>query len=319
MHLQNLRICITATLSFRTISLLTHLDIYFPRSLYSCVQPLACMLDLLTLVIDARTSQPYIFRTRGIPHIARRRGTVYMSITNRKKRAASSHATPISSQETSAGEGVPLTSIDGDELQLRLSALHQLLYGQSTDVVERLCQEIMDASQGQVQLVLQRYRYLPSHMPSFPEHSALSLPVVHAGRTYGRLEIGPDPTRPDQPVLAYQKMQVLAIHCAFILYSLETAAYFQREYPSPVHLAVSLTPREQEVLELICRGHQRKHIASMLHIKPATVGKICEKMYPRLGVRTEREAIAAAFRLGLSFPIEHLSATIDPPSMKQEA
>ncbi len=207
-----------------------------------------------------------------------------MSITNRKKRAASSHATPISSQETSAGEDIPLTSVDSDELQLRLSALHQQLYGQSTDVVERLCQEIMDASQGQVQLVLHRYRYLPSHMPSFPEHSALSLPVVHAGRTYGRLEIGPDPTRPGQPVLTYQKTQL-----------------------------------EQEVLELICRGHQRKQIASMLHIKLATVGKICEKMYPQLGVRTEREAIAAAFRLGLSFPIEHLSATIDPPSVKQEA
>jgi DNA-binding CsgD family transcriptional regulator len=242
-----------------------------------------------------------------------------MSITNRKKRAASSQATPISSQETSAGEDIPLTSVDGDELQLDLSALHQQLHGQSTDVVERLCQEIMDASQAQVQLVLQKYQYQPSQMLSFPEHGKLSLPVIHAGRTYGRLEIGPDPTRPGQPVLTYHKMQLLAIHCAFILYSLETAAYFQREYPLPVKLPVSLTPREQEVLGLMCRGHQRKHIASMLHIKPATVGKICEKMYPRLGVSTEREAIAAAFRLGLSFPVEHLTATIDLPSVKQEA
>lgn len=113
-------------------------------------------------------------------------------------------------------------------------------------------------------------------------------------------------------------MDIRRFRILLILYSLETAAYFQREYPSPVHLPVSLTPREQEVLELMCRGHQRKQIASMLHIRPATVGKICEKMYARLGVRTEREAIAAAFRLGLSFPIEHLSATIDPPSVKQE-
>jgi DNA-binding CsgD family transcriptional regulator len=241
-----------------------------------------------------------------------------MSITNRKKRAASSHATPISSQEASAGEGVPPTSIDSDELQLRLSALHQRLHGQSKDVVERLCQEIMDASQGQVQLVLQSYRYQPSHMPSFTEHRALSLPVVHAGRSYGRLEIGPDPTRPGQPVLTYQKMQLLAIHCAVILYSLETAAYFQREYPLPVKLPVSLTPREQEVLELMCRGHKRKEIAVILGIAPETVGKMCEKMYPRLGIRTEREAIAAAFRLGLSFPVEHLSATIDPSSVKQK-
>ena len=241
-----------------------------------------------------------------------------MSTNNHKQAAASSDATSISSQQTSAGEDVPLASIDGDELQLRLSVLYQTLHGQTKGVAERLCQEIMDASQGQLQLILQSDRHQPFQMPAFPERQKLSLPVVHAERSYGRLEIGPDPTQPGQPVLPYQKTQLLALTCAFILYSLETAAYFQREYPVSVNLPVSLTPREQEVLDLMCRGHQRKQIAIILGISYHTVGKICEKIYPRLGINTEREAIAAAFRLGLSFPIEHLSATVNLSPAKQE-
>ena len=241
-----------------------------------------------------------------------------MSINNRKQPSEPSASTAISSQETSAGEDVPPTSIDGDDLLLRLSALHQLLHGQTKGVVERLCQEIIDASQGQVQIILQRYQRQPAQTTSFTEHAWLSLPVEHAGRSYGKLEIAPDPTRPDRPVLPYQKAQIVAMSCAFILYSLETAAYFQREYPVPVSQPVALTPREQEVLELICRGHQRKKIAIMLHITPATVAKICENMYPQLGVRTERAAIAAAFRLGLSFPIEHLSATVNVSPRNKE-
>ena len=173
----------------------------------------------------------------------------------------------------------------------------------------------MDASRGQVQLVLQKYQYQPSQ---HEQHKLnLSLPVVYAGRTYGWLEIGPDPARPDQPALPYQKIQLLASNCALILYSLETAAYFQREYRVSISLPVSLTPREQEVLELLCRGYQRKNIAIMLHISSRTIDKLCSTLYSQLGVRTERQAIAAAFRLGLSSPIEHLSATIGSPPLKK--
>ncbi len=106
-----------------------------------------------------------------------------MSINNRKQPSAPSASTAISSQETSAGEDVPPTSIDGDDLLLRLSALHQLLHGQTKGIVERLCQEIMDASQGQVQIILQRYQRQPAQTTSFTEHAWLSLPVEHAGRS----------------------------------------------------------------------------------------------------------------------------------------
>ena len=233
-----------------------------------------------------------------------------MSNNQRKKHVASSKVIPISSQGTSAGEDAPLASVDSDQLLLRLSVLQRELHGQSTGVVERLCQGIADASQGHMQLVLLRSQYQSAQNTSLPVHVWLSLPVEHAGRTYGMLEIAPDPIRSDQLVLPYQKAQVVAMSCAVLLYSLETAAYLQREYISPVRLPVTLPPREQELLELMCHGYQREEIALMLGITRETIRKMCEKMYPRLGVHTEREAIAAAFRLGLCFPIEHLSAKI---------
>jgi DNA-binding CsgD family transcriptional regulator len=233
-----------------------------------------------------------------------------MTTNHHKKRAASSNATPISSQDTSAGAGVPPTSVDGDHLLLRLATLARELHGQSKGAEERLCQEIADESQGQVRLILLHYGYQPAQTTSSTEHLWLSLTVEYAGRSYGILEVAPHPTRSGQSALPYQQIQVLASACALLLYSLETAVYFQREYPSPVKPAETLTPRTQEILELLCRGYQRKQIAAMLGIDPKTVGKMCSTMYSQLGVRTERQAIAAAFMLGLSSPIENLTATV---------
>ena len=241
-----------------------------------------------------------------------------MAITsNRKKRApASNHASPTSPGNADEN-GTHFSSIDGDLLELHLAQCARTLYGQSTGVIERLCQEIADASQGRVQLRLQRHQPAPA-MP-FPETTMFSLLIQLGKRMYGGLEIGPDPAQSDRPALPLQQAQRIALHCAFILSTLEAAAYFQREYPAPVNRAVSLTARELEVLNLLCRRFTRKEIAENLHIAPGTVGKYCETIYKQLGVRSEREVVVAAFDLGLYSPVEHLSAAIDLPSMKKEA
>ena len=111
---------------------------------------------------------------------------------------------------------------------------------------------------------------------------------------------------------------MVASQCALILYNLEAAAYFQREYPSLVTPPTELTPREQQILELLCRGYQRKQIATMLHIKPGTVAKTCGTLYAQLGVNSERGAIAAAFRMGISTPIENFAVKVKLPSAEQE-
>jgi DNA-binding CsgD family transcriptional regulator len=241
-----------------------------------------------------------------------------MSTNNYKKQAASSNASSISSQGISVGKNVSPGSVDGDQLLLRLGTVAQELYGQSTGVAERLCQEIADATQGQVQLVLQRYQYQPVQSASTIEDLWVSAQVEYAGRLYGKLAIAPHPTLPDQTVLPYQYIRLLASNCALILFSLETSAYFRRECSSPVKLTEDLTQREQEILELLCRGLARKRIAVLLKIERGTVAKLCGTLFKKLGVATEREAIAAAFMLGLSSPIENLAAYVSLRSVKQE-
>jgi DNA-binding CsgD family transcriptional regulator len=246
------------------------------------------------------------------------RGTS-MPTNNHKKQTASSNVSPLSSQEASTGDNALTEDVNSIVLLLSLAALAQELHGQSTDVVERLCQRIVEMSKGQVQLILPRYQYQHSYPTSSRERPWLALLVEHAGRSYGKLEVAPHPTQPGQTALPYHHVQLLAGHCGLLLYSLETAAYFQRECPPPVKLIEVLTEREQEVLELMCHGYQRKQIATMLGIEEDTIAKMCGKLYTKLGgARTERYTVAAAFILGLSFPIEHLSPEINLPPAQQE-
>ena len=63
------------------------------------------------------------------------------------------------------------------------------------------------------------------------------------------------------------------------------------EAPAPRHH--NLTPREREVLLWLARGKSNAEIAAILEIKPATVGKHLERIYPKLGV--ENRTAAASF------------------------
>ena len=53
-----------------------------------------------------------------------------------------------------------------------------------------------------------------------------------------------------------------------------------------------LTPREREVLFWLARGKSNAEIATILGIKPATVGKHLERIYPKLGVENRAAAIS---------------------------
>lgn len=240
-----------------------------------------------------------------------------MPTNNREKQTASSNASPTSSKENSNGENTSLDGVNGDALLLSLTKVARELHGQFQGIVERLCQTIAEESQGQVLLILERYQYRHTQSNSSVEGQWLNLSVEHAGRSYGKLAVAPHPEQSGQPALQYQHIQSLAINCALLLYSLETAAYFQREYPSPAKLTKELTPREQEILELLCSGYSRKQIAASLKIETGTIAKMCGLLYKHLGVRTERQAIAAAFILGLSFPIKNLSPEITSPPARQ--
>jgi DNA-binding CsgD family transcriptional regulator len=59
------------------------------------------------------------------------------------------------------------------------------------------------------------------------------------------------------------------------------------------NLVHGLTARECEILFWVGRGKSNAEIAMILEIKPATVGKHLEHIYPKLGV--ENRTAAASF------------------------
>ena len=57
-----------------------------------------------------------------------------------------------------------------------------------------------------------------------------------------------------------------------------------------------LTQREIEVLSWVARGKTNAEVAKILELKPGTIGKYLERIFPKLGV--ENRTAAASFVLG---------------------
>jgi DNA-binding NarL/FixJ family response regulator len=63
--------------------------------------------------------------------------------------------------------------------------------------------------------------------------------------------------------------------------------------------AVSLTPRELEILALLAEGQQKKEIASELKIGLETVSTHIKNLYQKLEVPNAPAAISKAYRSGI--------------------
>jgi DNA-binding NarL/FixJ family response regulator len=74
---------------------------------------------------------------------------------------------------------------------------------------------------------------------------------------------------------------------------------FARRAREGAEVAADLTPREQQVLELLSDGHTMRQIATRLGISPRTVETHVAKVYRKLGVRTRVQAVSRAATLGL--------------------
>jgi DNA-binding CsgD family transcriptional regulator len=85
--------------------------------------------------------------------------------------------------------------------------------------------------------------------------------------------------------------------------SLHTAPGIVRALDTPVASgsvpAVRLSPREQEVLELVAEGYSNGMIATRLHLSENTVKTYVENLLSRLNARNRAEAVAAASRQNL--------------------
>ena len=78
------------------------------------------------------------------------------------------------------------------------------------------------------------------------------------------------------------------------------AAFGESPQPQPGALPDLLTPREREILRLICAGYSNPEIASELVVTINTIKKHTSNIYGKLGVRSRTQAIARAHELNLA-------------------
>ena len=81
---------------------------------------------------------------------------------------------------------------------------------------------------------------------------------------------------------------------------------FRQPPPAPVSNSEELSPREQEVLDLLARGYLYKEIAERLNISVPTVNTYVRRMYEKLHVRSRAQAVAK---------YAHLTTGDDRPSI----
>ena len=191
------------------------------------------------------------------------------------------------------------TSLE-DYTQLIVDTLSfgQMLCKQTHNVGEQLCQEVMHATQGRARLRLPCQNSSTEPSASLPV--SVSFPVQFRQRIYGRLEVAPDSAHPGSPAIPLPVAQVIAHTCGSLLYTLELSAFVDgqcQRLDSQVN--GHLTRREQEVLELICRGNDQQAIATQLHISPATVDTHRKRICEKLGVHCERDIPLAAYQTSL--------------------
>ena len=78
----------------------------------------------------------------------------------------------------------------------------------------------------------------------------------------------------------------------------------QRAFPAPASGGFYLTPREREVLLLLCEGLSNKLISRKLDISVSTVKIHISHVLGALGARSRLEAVVIAHRLNLIGPRE---------------
>ena len=76
----------------------------------------------------------------------------------------------------------------------------------------------------------------------------------------------------------------------------DLAGAMRRRLATP---AVRLTPREQEILELLAEGASVADVARALYISPSTAKTHMSKLYDKLDAGNRTQAVMAAVRLGL--------------------
>ena len=199
------------------------------------------------------------------------------------------------------GESNPF---DGDVLVTHLTKIYEQLHTLRKDLLPYLRQEVALYTHEQAMLL-----FIGEKRPAnFADAQTFS---VHIGSiVYGTLLVLPkkDPTRLD-----YFTALNLASFYGSILYMYElswctrelmhTTAAIQED--GPVEPS-TLTPRQLEVLRLMCQRYTKQEIMQKLHITSSTLQKHRLAIYNRLHVKCESDVLVVAFHQRLFSPFKAL-------------
>ncbi|PWW42187.1 MULTISPECIES: response regulator transcription factor [Paenibacillus] len=107
---------------------------------------------------------------------------------------------------------------------------------------------------------------------------------------------------------ATREQLLTAIRCAMREEAVIPVHLLRQLRRSEIHLSarkdqtlnkVSITEREQEILQEVASGHSNKEIAAKLLMSQRTVEYSLTRVFEKLGVRSRSEAITEAMRIGL--------------------
>jgi DNA-binding CsgD family transcriptional regulator len=79
----------------------------------------------------------------------------------------------------------------------------------------------------------------------------------------------------------------------------EGARYLLVRMPQPEGVRVQLSPREQEIVRMVAKGHPNKVIADVLNISAWTVCTHMRRIFAKLGVGSRAAMIARLLELGI--------------------
>ncbi len=96
----------------------------------------------------------------------------------------------------------------------------------------------------------------------------------------------------------------------------ERPAYHLGDISGPDHDPQALSPREQEVLELIADGLPNREIAACLFIGKDTVKAHIKHLFRKLGVESRTQAVSEAFKRSIILPstTRHLDSVVSSPT-----
>ena len=86
--------------------------------------------------------------------------------------------------------------------------------------------------------------------------------------------------------------------------------YLLIRMPSPDHGAIRLSPREQEIVRMVAKGHPNKVIADVLNISSWTVCTHLRRIFAKLGVGSRAAMVAQLLQIGALTPDHHVTPRV---------